>query len=103
MPKQKTCKAVSKRVKITATGKIKRHKANRRHLLSGRTTKRKRGLRQAVVQETKFGVKLRKTLKLPLPRAAADYGPDPEKKVQAPVAPVAPPTPPVAPAAPAKA
>jgi ribosomal protein L35 len=33
-------------MRITATGKIKRNKSNRRHLLAGRTTKRKRHLRQ---------------------------------------------------------
>ena len=34
MPKLKTNKAASKRYKFTATGKIKRTKANRRHLLA---------------------------------------------------------------------
>ena len=39
MPKLKTNKAASKRYKVTATGKIKRTTANRRHLLAN---KRKR-------------------------------------------------------------
>jgi large subunit ribosomal protein L35 len=49
MPKQKTNKSVRKRVRITGTGKLKRNKANKRHLLSGRTSKRKRQLRKGVI------------------------------------------------------
>ena len=45
MAKLKTNKAAKKRYSFTATGKIKRTKANRRHLLSNRTTKQKRQLR----------------------------------------------------------
>ena len=47
--RQKTNKGVAKRMKKTAGGKIKRRKGNKRHLLSGRTTKRKRQLRKAEV------------------------------------------------------
>ena len=50
MPKQKTNKSIRKRMKITASGKIKRRKGNKRHLLSGRTTKRKRQLRRSVIE-----------------------------------------------------
>ncbi|MFA7677543.1 MAG: 50S ribosomal protein L35 [Candidatus Omnitrophota bacterium] len=46
MPKLKTKKSVSKRVKITKKKKIVRSKAGRRHLLSCKKTKRKRGLRR---------------------------------------------------------
>jgi large subunit ribosomal protein L35 len=49
MPKQKTNKSLRKRVRITGTGKLKRNKANKRHLLSGRTAKRKRQLRQGTI------------------------------------------------------
>ncbi len=45
MPKQKTRKAVAKRFKLTAKGKVKRSSAGRGHLLSGKTRKRKRQLR----------------------------------------------------------
>ena len=45
MPKLKTTKAAKKRFSYTATGKVKRTKSNRRHLLSHRTTKQKRQLR----------------------------------------------------------
>jgi large subunit ribosomal protein L35 len=46
MPKQKTNKSVKKRFRVTGTGKLKRNKANRRHLLAGRSSKRKRQLRR---------------------------------------------------------
>ena len=49
MPKQKTNKSLRKRVRVTGTGKIKRNKANKRHLLSGRTSKRKRQLRKGTI------------------------------------------------------
>ena len=45
MPKQKTRKSVAKRFKKTASGKFKRKTAGRRHLLSGKSSKRKRQLR----------------------------------------------------------
>jgi len=46
MPKMKTRKSVVKRFKRTAGGKIKRTAAGRRHLLSGKSRKRKRKLRR---------------------------------------------------------
>jgi large subunit ribosomal protein L35 len=49
MPKQKTHKGLSKRVKITASGKVKRNRCNAGHLMSGKTAKRRRRLRQATV------------------------------------------------------
>ena len=45
MAKLKTNKSAKKRYSYTATGKVKRTKANRRHLLSNRSTKQKRQLR----------------------------------------------------------
>ena len=45
MPKQKTRKGVVKRFKTTGTGKIKRRKAFARHLMTDKTSKRKRQLR----------------------------------------------------------
>lgn len=44
MPKLKTHRGLAKRVKITATGKIKRSKAYHSHLLSSKTPKEKRRL-----------------------------------------------------------
>lgn len=49
MPKMKTRKAVAKRFKLTATGKIKRSSAGRGHLLSGKSRKRKRHLRRGAL------------------------------------------------------
>lgn len=46
MPKQKTNKAAAKRFKMTQSGLIKRGKQNRRHILTKKTTKRKRHLRK---------------------------------------------------------
>jgi large subunit ribosomal protein L35 len=46
MPKQKTNRSVRKRFKLTKSGKIRRTKAFRRHLLAGRSQKRKRKLRR---------------------------------------------------------
>ena len=46
MPKQKTHKGLKKRVKVTAKGKVKRsRKAFTGHLMSGRTSQRRRRLR----------------------------------------------------------
>lgn len=42
MPKMKTNKAAKKRYSYTATGKVKRTKANRRHLLANKTKRQKR-------------------------------------------------------------
>ena len=42
MPKLKTNKAAKKRYNYTATGKVKRTKANRRHLLANKTSRQKK-------------------------------------------------------------
>jgi large subunit ribosomal protein L35 len=49
MLKLKTNRGASKRLKTTGSGKIKRHKAFGSHLLTGKTTKRKRNLRKSVL------------------------------------------------------
>ena len=49
MPKLKTKKAAAKRFKKTGTGELKRNKAYKRHILTKKSTKRKRNLRQATV------------------------------------------------------
>lgn len=46
MPKLKTRRSVAKRFRFTATGKIRRAQANRSHLLTHRSSKRKRKLSQ---------------------------------------------------------
>ncbi len=47
MPKLKTHSGASKRFKKTGTGKVKRGHSHLRHILTSKTTKRKRGLRQS--------------------------------------------------------
>jgi large subunit ribosomal protein L35 len=47
MPKIKTRRGAAKRFKKTGTGKIRRAKAFRRHILTHKTKKRKRHLRQS--------------------------------------------------------
>ena len=47
MPKMKTSRAAAKRFKATGTGKLKRNKAYKRHILTKKTTKNKRNLRHA--------------------------------------------------------
>jgi large subunit ribosomal protein L35 len=47
MPKIKTNSGAAKRFKLTANGKVKRKKAFKSHILSTKTTKRKRKLRAA--------------------------------------------------------
>lgn len=49
MPKIRTRKSAAKRFKLTANGKIKRRRSNKGHLLSSKTRKRKRRLRQAAL------------------------------------------------------
>ena len=48
MPKLKTKKAVRKRFKISAGGKVLKHQSFRRHLLGDKNTSRKRRLRRAM-------------------------------------------------------
>ena len=47
MPKIKTNRAAAKRFRVTGTGKIKRNKGFKSHILSTKNKKRKRQLRKA--------------------------------------------------------
>ncbi len=49
MPKMKTNKGAAKRFSKTGTGKIKRNKAFTSHILTSKTTKRKRNLRRSTI------------------------------------------------------
>lgn len=51
MPKMKTSRAAAKRFKVTGTGKLMRNKAYKSHILTKKTTKRKRNLRKATVMD----------------------------------------------------
>lgn len=47
MPKIKTHRGAAKRFSLTKSGKVKRAKAFKSHILNKKTTKRKRNLRKA--------------------------------------------------------
>jgi large subunit ribosomal protein L35 len=51
MPKIKTHRGAAKRFSLTGTGKVKRHKAYASHILTSKTTKRKRNLRKSAVMD----------------------------------------------------
>jgi large subunit ribosomal protein L35 len=46
MPKQKTNKGAKKRFKVTATGKVLFRPAGKRHIMSGKSSKRRRQMRR---------------------------------------------------------
>ena len=52
MPKMKTNRGAAKRFKTTGSGKIVRNKAFSSHILTKKTTKRKRGLRKSTLVDT---------------------------------------------------
>ncbi len=57
MPKMKTHKGSKKRFRVTATGKLKRKQAGKRHLNSSKSGTRKRHLRADVVDGGKLARK----------------------------------------------
>ena len=52
MPKMKTNRAAAKRFKLTGTGKLKRNKAYKRHILTKKSPKTKRNLRKATIVDS---------------------------------------------------
>ncbi|HPD55667.1 MAG TPA: 50S ribosomal protein L35 [Smithellaceae bacterium] len=52
MPKIKTHRGAAKRFSLTAKGKIKRSKAYASHILTKKTTKRKRNLRKGALVDS---------------------------------------------------
>lgn len=62
MPKLKTKKSVAKRVKITGTGKIKHFSPGGSHLLSKKSTKRKRRIKKSSLLKNKGAIKIIKRL-----------------------------------------
>ncbi len=62
MPKIKTHSGAKKRFSVTKTGKIKRAKMNRRHILNKMSTKRKRGLRKAAYADQTNVAQLKKLI-----------------------------------------
>ncbi len=51
MPKMKTSRSAAKRFKVTGTGKLVRNKAYKSHILTKKSTKRKRNLRKSTVTD----------------------------------------------------
>ena len=62
MPKMKTKRAAAKRFTATGSGKLKRNKAFKSHILTKKTTKRKRNLRQSAITDASNVKSLKKIL-----------------------------------------
>ncbi|RJQ40201.1 MAG: 50S ribosomal protein L35 [Nitrospiraceae bacterium] len=62
MPKMKTHRGAAKRFKVTGTGKIKRSKAFKSHILTGKPSKRMRKLRTATLVSKKEQSNIKKLL-----------------------------------------
>ena len=62
MPKIKTRRSAAKRFKITASGKFKRSKAFKRHILEKKSPARKRNLRKAGLVSKSDGERVSKML-----------------------------------------
>lgn len=52
MPKMKTNRSAAKRFKVTGTGKLKRNKAYKRHILTKKSPKTKRNLRKPAITDS---------------------------------------------------
>lgn len=62
MPKLKTNKGAAKRFRITSTGKIKRQKAYKSHILTKKAPNRKRGLRKAALVDKRDAKNIKKLI-----------------------------------------
>lgn len=62
MPKMKSSRGAMKRFKVTASGKVKRSRAGKSHLLSSKGKKRKRRLRQGTLVSAKETKTIRKLI-----------------------------------------
>ncbi len=62
MPKIKTRRGAAKRFKETASGEIRRGRANKSHLLTGKSRKRKRRLRQETLVSSADTARVRRQL-----------------------------------------
>lgn len=51
MPKMKTSRSAAKRFRVTGTGKLKRAKAYKSHILTKKSAKTKRNLRKATMTD----------------------------------------------------
>ena len=64
MPKMKTHRGLAKRVKVTASGRLKRKKAYHSHLMSSKTRKQKRRLRSSQMMAKAEEARLKAILNL---------------------------------------
>ena len=62
MPKMKTKKSAAKRFKVTGSGKLKRSKAYKSHILTKKSQKRKRNLRKAALVDSTNEKNMKKIL-----------------------------------------
>ncbi|HEX5757652.1 MAG TPA: 50S ribosomal protein L35 [Thermoanaerobaculia bacterium] len=62
MPKQKSHRGAAKRFKVTAGGKVMRHQSMHTHILTKKTTKRKRNLRKATTVSDAFAHTIKEML-----------------------------------------
>lgn len=62
MPKQKTHKGAAKRFKVTGTGKVKRGHSMHSHILTKKTTKRKRKLRKSALVSPAFAKQIKEMI-----------------------------------------
>ena len=62
MPKMKTNSSAKKRFTVTGSGKVKRAKAFKNHILTKKSTKRKRGLRQSEIVDATNAKGIRRIL-----------------------------------------
>jgi len=62
MPKMKTHSGAKKRFSVTGTGKVRRLKAYKSHILTKKSSKRKRNLRRPAIMETNGEIKRIKRL-----------------------------------------
>ena len=60
--KLKTHRGAAKRFKKTASGKFRRSQSFKRHILTSKTTKRKRGLRKSILVSDQDQAKLERML-----------------------------------------
>ncbi len=64
MPKMKTNRSAAKRFTLTGSGKLKRRKSNKRHILFDKAPKRKRHLRKGTLVSKADGQRVLRMLGL---------------------------------------
>lgn len=62
MPKMKTHKGIKKRIRVSANGKVKHRRANTGHLMSSKSSNRRRSMRQRSVLKPAMAMRLRLAL-----------------------------------------